>query len=139
MWTGSPKCSLKCLGDGLDRAAGAGGDRAAGRHADSARCGVADRPDPYRRTGTGCGDAGGGPALLATAKRPLILAGGLQLDRGWQRRSGRVRRASDIPLIAAFRYQDQFDNFSPAYAGEAGVGMPAHVRRLMTEADVSWR
>ncbi|WP_317616444.1 hypothetical protein [Paracoccus mutanolyticus] len=27
--------------------------------------------------------------------------------------------ASDIPVVAAFRYQDQFDNFSPVYVGEA--------------------
>src|SRR5690606_11225805 len=44
--------------------------------------------------------------------------------------------ASDIPVVAAFRYQDSFDNFSPCYAGEAGVGMPAHVRALVTDADV---
>ncbi|TAG13772.1 MAG: thiamine pyrophosphate-binding protein, partial [Rhodobacterales bacterium] len=44
--------------------------------------------------------------------------------------------ASDIPTVAAFRYQDQFDNHLPVYAGEAGVGMPPHVKRLIAEADV---
>ena len=75
-------------------------------------------------------------ALLATAKRPLILAGGCNWTEAGSAALVGFAEASDIPLIAAFRYQDQFDNFSPAYAGEAGVGMPAHVRRLMTEADV---
>ena len=39
-------------------------------------------------------------------------------------------------MIAAFRYQDRFDNFSAVYAGEAGVGMPAHVKALIRDADV---
>ena len=44
--------------------------------------------------------------------------------------------ASDIPVVAVFRYQDQFDNHSPCFAGEAGVGMPPHVKALIREADV---
>jgi acetolactate synthase-1/2/3 large subunit len=42
---------------------------------------------------------------------------------------------SDIPVIAAFRYQDQVDNHSAVYAGEAGVGMPPHVKDLIRKAD----
>jgi acetolactate synthase-1/2/3 large subunit len=38
-------------------------------------------------------------------------------------------------VVVAFRYQDRFDNHSPVYAGEAGVGMPAHVRTLIRDAD----
>jgi acetolactate synthase-1/2/3 large subunit len=75
-------------------------------------------------------------ALLTGATRPLILMGGCNwTDAGRAALQG-FAEASDIPVIAAFRYQDQFDNFSPVFAGEAGVGMPAHVRRLLTEADV---
>ena len=48
----------------------------------------------------------------------------------------RFRRSSDIPVVAAFRYQDQFDNNSPVFVGEAGVGMAAHVKTLMRDADV---
>ena len=44
--------------------------------------------------------------------------------------------ASKIPVVAAFRYQDQFDNFSSAFCGEAGVGMPAHVRELVVASDL---
>ena len=44
--------------------------------------------------------------------------------------------ASDIPVVAAFRYQDQFDNGSPVFVGEAGVGMAPHVKALIREADV---
>jgi acetolactate synthase-1/2/3 large subunit len=73
--------------------------------------------------------------LLARAERPLILVGG----GNW---SGEGRAAlhgfvdgSDIPVIAAFRWQDRFDNLSPCYAGEAGVGMPPHVKDLISRAD----
>ena len=73
--------------------------------------------------------------LLSAAKRPVILMGGCNWTAEGSRALQAFAEASDIPVIAAFRYQDQFDNFSPVFAGEAGVGMPAHVRRLITDAD----
>lgn len=75
-------------------------------------------------------------ALLAAAHRPLILLGGCNWTESGRTALQRFAEASDIPVVAAFRYQDMFDNFSPCYAGEAGVGMPAHVRALIREADV---
>ncbi|MCX8998349.1 thiamine pyrophosphate-binding protein [Rhizobiaceae bacterium BDR2-2] len=73
--------------------------------------------------------------LLAEAQRPLILMGGCNWKAGGAAALQSFAEASDIPVVAAFRYQDQFDNFSPVFCGEAGVGMPAHVRRLITGAD----
>ncbi|MDO5370284.1 thiamine pyrophosphate-dependent enzyme [Paracoccus sp. (in: a-proteobacteria)] len=74
--------------------------------------------------------------LLQGAARPLILIGGCNwTDAGRTALQG-FAEASGIPVVAAFRYQDQFDNFSSVYAGEAGVGMPAHVRGLIRDADV---
>ncbi|WP_449042907.1 thiamine pyrophosphate-binding protein [Paracoccus sp. (in: a-proteobacteria)] len=75
-------------------------------------------------------------ALLANAARPLLMVGGCNWTDAGRRALQDFAEASDIPVVAAFRYQDSFDNFSPCYAGEAGVGMPAHVRALVTEADV---
>lgn len=75
-------------------------------------------------------------ALLAAAQRPLILLGGCNWTRAGRAALQGFAEASDIPVVVAFRYQDQFDNFSPCYAGEAGVGMPAHVKALVREADV---
>ena len=75
-------------------------------------------------------------ALLVAAARPLILLGGCNWTGAGQAALQGFAEASDIPTIAAFRYQDQFDNFSPVYAGEAGVGMPAHVKGLIRNADV---
>lgn len=74
-------------------------------------------------------------ALLAAASRPVVLLGGCDWTQAGRAALQRFAEASDIPAIAAFRYQDRFDNHSPSYCGEAGVGMPAHVRRILSEAD----
>lgn len=74
--------------------------------------------------------------LLAGAERPLILLGGCLWSGPGQAAMQRFAEASDIPVLAAFRFQDRFNNHSPVYAGEGGVGMPAHVKRLMREADM---
>ncbi|SMX50153.1 thiamine pyrophosphate-dependent enzyme [Maliponia aquimaris] len=73
--------------------------------------------------------------LLAGSERPLILMGGCNWTEAGQAALQAFAEGSDIPVVAAFRFQDQFDNFSPVFAGEAGVGMPPHARRLLTEAD----
>jgi acetolactate synthase-1/2/3 large subunit len=75
-------------------------------------------------------------ALLASAQRPLILLGGCNWTEEGRKSLQSFAESSDIPAIVAFRYQDRFDNHSPCYAGEAGVGMPPHVRALVKEADV---
>lgn len=75
-------------------------------------------------------------ALLAGAERPMVLMGGVNWTPGGRAALERFATASDLPVVAAFRYQDQFDNHSPQYVGEAGVGMPPHVRGLISGADV---
>ncbi len=75
-------------------------------------------------------------AMLEGAARPLVLIGGCNWTEAGRRALQGFAEASDIPVVAAFRYQDRFDNFSPAYAGEAGVAMSAHVKALIREADV---
>ncbi|WP_296746940.1 thiamine pyrophosphate-dependent enzyme [Mesorhizobium sp.] len=74
--------------------------------------------------------------LLAGAKRPLLLIAGANWSQAGKRALQSFAEESDIPVVAAFRYQDQIDNFSPAYCGEAGVGMPPHVKGLVRDADV---
>lgn len=74
--------------------------------------------------------------MLAGARRPLILTGGCTWTAQGKAALKRFAEASDIPVLAAFRFQDCVDNTSPVYAGEAGVGMPTHVRRLIAECDL---
>ena len=73
--------------------------------------------------------------ILGAAERPLILIGGCSWEAGARADLLAFAEGSDIPVIAAFRYQDQVDNSSPVYCGEAGVGMPPHVRGLLQGAD----
>lgn len=80
--------------------------------------------------------AKGAREILAAAQRPLILIGGANWTPAGRASLKAFAEASDIPVVAAFRFQDQFDNNSPVFAGEAGVGMPAHVKRLIREADL---
>ncbi|WP_305971346.1 MULTISPECIES: thiamine pyrophosphate-binding protein [unclassified Mameliella] len=75
-------------------------------------------------------------AILAEAKRPLILYGGCNWTRSGSEALQRFAEGSDIPVVSVFRYQDMFDNFSRCFCGEAGVGMTPGVRKLITEADV---
>ncbi len=72
---------------------------------------------------------------LAAAERPVILYGGCSWSAEGSAALQRFAEASDIPVAAAFRYQDQFDNHSPCFCGEAGVGMIPPVRTLLAEAD----
>ncbi len=73
--------------------------------------------------------------LLGRSERPLILIGGANWTSAGRADLRRFAEESDIPVVAAFRFQDQFDNHSPCYAGEAGVGMPPAVAELIAGAD----
>lgn len=75
-------------------------------------------------------------AMLAGAERPLILYGGCNWQDGSMAAVQRFAEASDIPVVSVFRYQDQFDNGSACFCGEAGVGMAPPVKSLLAEADV---
>jgi acetolactate synthase-1/2/3 large subunit len=74
--------------------------------------------------------------MLAGARRPLILYGGGNWSGAGRAALRGFAEGSDIPVLSVFRYQDRFDNRSPVYCGEAGVGMVPHVRDLITRADV---
>lgn len=73
---------------------------------------------------------------LASARNPVLIAGG----GGWNA-SGRAdlkayAEANQLPVIVGFRSQDLLDNASPSYAGDAGVGMPPHIRTFLDESDL---
>lgn len=75
-------------------------------------------------------------ALLASAARPAILLGGCNWTEAGKTALKAFAETSDIPVVAALRYQDMFDNHSPCYAGDLGLGLAAGVRRTLAEADV---
>ena len=73
--------------------------------------------------------------LLTSSHKPLILMGGCNWTAEGRAAIEGFAEASDIPVVAAFRYQDMYNNHLNTYAGEAGVGMPAHVKSLIKQAD----
>lgn len=74
--------------------------------------------------------------MLGGARRPLILLGGCNWSGSGRAAMQAFAEGSRIPVLAAFRCNDRFDNHSPVYCGEAGVGMPPHVGRMIAGADV---
>ncbi|SHH46157.1 acetolactate synthase-1/2/3 large subunit [Cognatiyoonia sediminum] len=74
--------------------------------------------------------------ILESAKRPLIFYGGCNWTSDGSKALQSFAEASDIPVLSVFRYQDQFDNHSPSFCGEAGVGMSPAIQDMMREADV---
>ena len=74
--------------------------------------------------------------MLAGAARPVILYGGSTWSDEGRAALHSFSEGSDIPVVSVFRFQDRFDNHSPVFCGEAGVGMAPHVRDLLTGADV---
>lgn len=75
-------------------------------------------------------------SALSDAKRPLILMGG----GGWTPEGSaalqRFAEGSNLPVLAAFRFQDLYDNHSSSYVGDAGVGMTPATKQLIKEADL---
>ncbi|MEX2184353.1 MAG: thiamine pyrophosphate-dependent enzyme, partial [Chloroflexota bacterium] len=73
--------------------------------------------------------------LLASARRPVILAGGGVLRA---RTSTDLLRFADllqVPVVAAWRRGDVVDNDHPLYLGMAGFSSPATVRERLASAD----
>jgi acetolactate synthase-1/2/3 large subunit len=74
--------------------------------------------------------------LLQGAQRPFVLVGG----GGWSRQACDGLRAwveaSALPAGTSFRCQDLFDNRSPSYAGDVGIGINPRLAQRVKEADV---
>lgn len=74
-------------------------------------------------------------ALLADARKPFVIVGG----SGWTPQAVADFRAfieaNDLPVGAAFRRQDLFDNRHPNYAGDIGLGVNPPLARRLQECD----
>jgi acetolactate synthase-1/2/3 large subunit len=74
--------------------------------------------------------------LLGGAKAPFVVLGG----GGWSRESclklqGWIEK-SGLPVGTSFRCQDLFDNRSPNYAGDVGIGINPKLAQRVKDADV---
>lgn len=74
--------------------------------------------------------------MLARAVRPFMIVGG----PGWSNKTkARVEEFAanfDLPVGAAFRYQDYFDNTHVCYAGHVGIGLDRKLRERIERADL---
>ncbi|MRX07899.1 thiamine pyrophosphate-binding protein [Pseudoduganella sp. FT25W] len=75
-------------------------------------------------------------AMLAGAKKPLVLLGG----GGWNEQAcadvQRFAEANQLPVSCAFRFQDLLDNEHPQYIGDVGIGINPKLAARVREADV---
>jgi acetolactate synthase-1/2/3 large subunit len=75
-------------------------------------------------------------AMLASAKKPLLLIGG----GGWNEQAcadvQRFAEANQLPVSCAFRFQDLLDNEHPNYVGDVGIGINPKLAARVREADV---
>jgi len=75
-------------------------------------------------------------AMLAKARKPLVLLGG----GGWSKQACDDIRyfieANALPVSCAFRNQDLIDNRHPNYAGEFAIGISAALHKRVQECDL---
>ena len=73
--------------------------------------------------------------FLASAERPVILAGGGVLRARTSTDLLRLAELLRVPVIAGWRRADVISNDHPLYLGMAGYGSPAVVRERLERAD----
>ena len=74
--------------------------------------------------------------LIDKAERPIVIAGaGFRGKRG-AAALARFAEAQRIPIAAAWKAQDVFDNNSGLYAGHLGFGNPPKHREVLARADL---
>ena len=75
-------------------------------------------------------------AMLAQAKRPMLLLGG----SGWTGAACadivRFAEANALPVACEFRYQDLLDNDHPHYIGDVGIGINPKLAARVRDADL---
>lgn len=75
-------------------------------------------------------------AMLAAARRPLVLLGG----GGWNAQAcadlRRFAEANALPVACAFRFQDLLDNAHPQYIGDVGIGINPRLAARVRESDL---
>ena len=94
-------------------------------------------PEPARDTPPRASDAAIGEVLqlLASARRPVIFAGGGILRARTSNDLIRLAELLRVPVIAAWRRGDVIGNDHPLYLGMSGYGSPTVVRERLASAD----
>src|SRR5689334_4877604 len=72
---------------------------------------------------------------LATARRPLVIAGAALACPGGRETLRAFLEDWALPMVASFRNQDLFPNDHRLYAGDMGLANPASQMAVLREAD----
>ncbi len=75
-------------------------------------------------------------ALLVRAERPLVIAGGANWSEAAAADLRDFAQAWNLPVAAAFRRQDIFDNRHPNYAGHMSLGINPGLAQRIRDADL---
>ncbi|HAT30243.1 MAG TPA: thiamine pyrophosphate-binding protein [Janthinobacterium sp.] len=75
-------------------------------------------------------------AMLAEARRPLLLLGGATWNEAACADVRRFAEANALPVACAFRFQDLLDNAHPNYVGDVGIGINPKLAARVREADL---
>ena len=94
------------------------------------------KPAKFAAPSPGMGDEAGLLAALGTAQRPLMIIGGPGWSRDVQKKVEAFATRFDLPVAAAFRFQDYMDNRHPCYVGHAGIGLDAKLADAIRNADL---
>jgi acetolactate synthase-1/2/3 large subunit len=74
--------------------------------------------------------------LLEKAQTPFVLLGGGGWDGNTTKKLQAWVEANGLPVGTSFRCQDLFDNRSPNYVGDVGIGINPKLAQRLKEADV---
>jgi len=75
-------------------------------------------------------------ARLAAARRPIALLGGGTWTPAAVADITRFAEANDVPVAAAFRNQDRFDNHHHNYVGDVGIGSNPELIQRVKDSDL---
>ena len=75
-------------------------------------------------------------ALFAKAKKPLALVGGTVWTQEACAEFKAFAEGCKLPVAAAFRFQDLFDNHSASYVGDVGIGVNPQLAQAVKECDL---
>jgi len=73
---------------------------------------------------------------LEQSDNPLMIVGGPAWSADAQAQVMAFAKRVNIPVAAAFRYQDYIDNRHPSYVGDVGIGIDPKLARRVRETDL---